>query len=252
MREQFEAMMLRIHFGENDEWHGKPLHEAIIETCKQIGIAGATVYRGIEGYGIIAHRALWVAGLAWLAFAKDAARGRALAWFYATALLLYWLADAREYYLAPASPMLLAAGAVCLERGLARLPRRAAMLCRGATALVLAAAFVTTSLFALPLAAIGSPLWNATASVHPQFSDRIGWPELVAQVASVYHALPEAERKRTGIYANNYGEAGAFERYGSRHGLPRAISQANSFWARGYGDPPPATIIGWRAAFSAR
>jgi 4-amino-4-deoxy-L-arabinose transferase-like glycosyltransferase len=186
---------------------------------------------------------LWVAGLAWLALAKDAARGRALAWFYGTALLLYWLVDAREYYLAPAYPMLLAAGAACLEHGLARLPRRAAMLCRGATALVLAAAFVTTSLFALPLAAIGSPLWNATASVHPQFSDRIGWPELVAQVAGVYHALPEAERKRTAIYANNYGEAGAFERYGPRYGVPPAISQANSFWSRGYGDPPPTTVI---------
>ena len=186
---------------------------------------------------------LWLAGLAWLAFAKDAARARALAWFYAAALLSYWLANARSYYLAPAYPVLLAAGAVCLERGIGRLRPRAALAASGAVALVLALAFVTTALFALPLASLGSPYWQATAALHPQFRDRVGWPELVAEVAAVYRALPEAERARTAIYANNYGEAGAIERYGPRYGLPPAISQANSFWARGYGDPPPTTVI---------
>lgn len=186
---------------------------------------------------------LWIAGLAWLAFAKDAVRARALAWWYGTALLLYWLADARNYYLAPAYPMLLAAGAVCLERGLGRLAPRAARLARVAVASGLAAAFATTAVFALPLAPIGSAFWQATLHLHPQFADRVGWPELVAQVAGVYHGLPAAERARTAIYASNYGEAGAIERYGPRYGLPPAISQVNSFWARGYGDPPPATVI---------
>jgi uncharacterized protein len=51
MREEFEARMLRIHFGESDQWQGKPLHEAIVAKCQELGIAGATVYRGIEGYG---------------------------------------------------------------------------------------------------------------------------------------------------------------------------------------------------------
>ena len=51
MKDQFEARMLRIHFGEDDKWQGKPLHEAIVATCRELGIAGATVYRGIEGYG---------------------------------------------------------------------------------------------------------------------------------------------------------------------------------------------------------
>jgi hypothetical protein len=51
MKEQFEASMLRIHFGENDKWNGKPLHEAIVDKCKELEIAGATVYRGIEGFG---------------------------------------------------------------------------------------------------------------------------------------------------------------------------------------------------------
>src|SRR3546814_17285482 len=69
------------------------------------------------------------------------------------------------------------------------------------------------------------------------------WPELVAQVAAVHHALPEVERARTAIYANNYGEAGAINRYGPAYGLPTAISGINSYWARGYGDVPPPTVI---------
>jgi uncharacterized protein len=68
MKEQFQARMLRIHFGEDDKWQGKPLHEAIFAKCRELGIAGATVYRGIEGYGTSTriHRAsLWT-------FSKDA------------------------------------------------------------------------------------------------------------------------------------------------------------------------------------
>jgi hypothetical protein len=51
MKEQFEARMLRIHFGESDKWEGKPLHDAILAKCRELGVAGAVVYRGIEGYG---------------------------------------------------------------------------------------------------------------------------------------------------------------------------------------------------------
>jgi PII-like signaling protein len=51
MQERFQARMLRIHFGEDDKWQGKPLHEAIVAKCVELGIAGATVYRGIEGFG---------------------------------------------------------------------------------------------------------------------------------------------------------------------------------------------------------
>ena len=43
--------MLRIHFGEDDRWQGRPLHEAIIAKCQELGIAEAIVFRGIEGYG---------------------------------------------------------------------------------------------------------------------------------------------------------------------------------------------------------
>jgi uncharacterized protein len=51
MKEQFSARMLRIHFGEDDRWQGKPLHEAIVARCKELGIAEVIVFRGIDGYG---------------------------------------------------------------------------------------------------------------------------------------------------------------------------------------------------------
>jgi PII-like signaling protein len=51
MKLEGKAKMLRIHFGEDDKWQGKPLYRAIVEKCREIDIAGATVLRGIEGYG---------------------------------------------------------------------------------------------------------------------------------------------------------------------------------------------------------
>jgi uncharacterized protein len=51
MKLEGKAKMLRIHFGEDDKWQGKPLYEAIVMKCRELDIAGATVLRGIEGYG---------------------------------------------------------------------------------------------------------------------------------------------------------------------------------------------------------
>jgi PII-like signaling protein len=46
-----KAKLLRLHFGESDQHQGKPLYEAIVDRCKDLKIAGATVFRGLEGYG---------------------------------------------------------------------------------------------------------------------------------------------------------------------------------------------------------
>ncbi len=51
MRLEGKAKMLRIHFGEDDKWHNQPLYEAIVTKCRELDIAGATVFRGIGGYG---------------------------------------------------------------------------------------------------------------------------------------------------------------------------------------------------------
>ena len=51
MRTVKKAKLLRLHFGESDQHNGKPLYEAIVNRCKELKIAGATVFRGLEGYG---------------------------------------------------------------------------------------------------------------------------------------------------------------------------------------------------------
>ncbi|MCA1833977.1 MAG: DUF190 domain-containing protein [Actinomycetota bacterium] len=51
MKIEGEGRLLRIFIGESDTWHGKPLYQAIVERVREAGLAGATVFRGIEGFG---------------------------------------------------------------------------------------------------------------------------------------------------------------------------------------------------------
>jgi PII-like signaling protein len=51
MKIEGEGKLLRIFIGESDRWHGKPLYQAIVERVREEGLAGATVLRGIEGFG---------------------------------------------------------------------------------------------------------------------------------------------------------------------------------------------------------
>lgn len=46
-----ERTLMRIHIGESDKWHGKSLHGAIVELLRKDGLSGATVLRGVGGYG---------------------------------------------------------------------------------------------------------------------------------------------------------------------------------------------------------
>jgi uncharacterized protein len=46
-----ERTLMRIHIGESDRWHGKPLYEALVEMFRHEGLYGATVLRGVGGYG---------------------------------------------------------------------------------------------------------------------------------------------------------------------------------------------------------
>src|ERR1700738_1237605 len=46
-----ERTLMRIHLGESDKWHGKPLHEAIVEMLRKENFSGATVLRGVGGFG---------------------------------------------------------------------------------------------------------------------------------------------------------------------------------------------------------
>ena len=51
MKLERDGKLLRIFIGENDRWEGKPLFEAIVLKAREMGCAGATVLRGIEGFG---------------------------------------------------------------------------------------------------------------------------------------------------------------------------------------------------------
>ena len=49
------ARLMRIYMGESDKWQGEHLYEAIVKRLRSMDIAGATVYRGILGYGVKGH-----------------------------------------------------------------------------------------------------------------------------------------------------------------------------------------------------
>ena len=55
MKIEGDGKLLRIFVGESDTWHGKPLYQAIVERVRDEGLAGATVLRGIEGFGADSH-----------------------------------------------------------------------------------------------------------------------------------------------------------------------------------------------------
>jgi len=59
MQQSYPARLLRIHISEGDLFQGKSLYEAIVAKCREMKIAGATVFRGLEGFGESAemHRA---------------------------------------------------------------------------------------------------------------------------------------------------------------------------------------------------
>jgi uncharacterized protein len=46
-----ERTLMRIHIGESDKWHGKPLYEAIVQLLRKEEFSGVTVLRGVAGYG---------------------------------------------------------------------------------------------------------------------------------------------------------------------------------------------------------
>jgi hypothetical protein len=55
MKLEGTGLLVRIYLGESDHWHGKPLYQAIVERLRERGLAGATVLRGIEGFGAKQH-----------------------------------------------------------------------------------------------------------------------------------------------------------------------------------------------------
>ncbi|HLH74933.1 MAG TPA: glycosyltransferase family 39 protein, partial [Chloroflexota bacterium] len=186
---------------------------------------------------------LWIGGLAFFLVSTDGKRFRVLGWIYVILFGMLFAAPGRSYYLAPAYPVLLAAGSVAGERWLASLPTNWSWIVYEVTWGGLAIGGLLGVALVLPIAPVNSGLWRVTSAVHDTFVEEIGWPDLVDSVAVIYGTLPPDEKSGAAILAGNYGEAGAIDLYGPAHGLPASISGADSYWLRGYGDPPPRTLV---------
>ena len=185
----------------------------------------------------------WIAGLYFYFRKPEGKPFRALGWMYLIPLLLFIIEKGRSYYLAPAYPMLIVAGAVVWDQWVAARPDPQARFIKGISWTLLVAGGVIGVLLLLPVAPINSDVWDIASEIHDDFVEEIGWQELTQTVADIYETLPDEEQARTGILTGNYGEAGAINLYGPAHGLPTAISGINSYHLRGYGDPPPDVLI---------
>ena len=186
---------------------------------------------------------LAITGLYFTLFLRHGKRFRMLGWMYLIPLALFVIAKGRAYYLAAAYPMLYAAGSVRLEQTLTRIGSLASNAIGALVWAVLIADAAIIGSVTLPIAAADSPWATRAMKINGDFREEIGWPELVETVAKIRDSLPFEDRANLGILAGNYGEAGAVNLYGPQYGLPSVISGVNSFWQRGYGNPPPQTLI---------
>ncbi|HYB61253.1 MAG TPA: glycosyltransferase family 39 protein [Methylomirabilota bacterium] len=187
---------------------------------------------------------LVLAGLYFYFFSRQAGRFRIVGWMYAITLLIFAIAKAKSYYLYPAYPMIYAGGAVWVEGWLATLRHWAAVTIWSITWTLVACVAIFIIAFNLPIAPVNSRWFQMSLMVgQPEFRAEFGWPEMVQEVARIRDSLAPEERAHLGILADDTGEAGAVNLYGTQYGLPRAISGINSNWQRGYGNPPPQTLI---------
>jgi hypothetical protein len=164
---------------------------------------------------------------------------------------VFFALHGKSYYLAPIYPMLLAAGAVAIESvlcGAGAPPRhsrlRLAWLKPVIVILLLAAgahlapivvpvfspgrfiAYTKTLPFKLPVMEHS----HARAVLPQWYADQFGWQEIVDETAVAWNQLVPAERGDCGIFAQDYGQAGAIDFLGRRYGLPRSLSGDKTFF----------------------
>ena len=234
-------------------------HWPFLELMRNIRVSGRDVLLSPPAF--LAEQALimnpvtlpiWLAGLFFLLFSRDARPYRVFGWAFAMTITFFLLAHGKNYYAVPAYPPVLAAGAVAVERFLKtpRLERRPRLLATLRTALVTwlivgVLLFLPVVLPVLPVdsylryqAHLPFPIphseHSSVGAALPQYyADEFGWPEMVAAVATVYDSLAPQERSKTAILTSNFGEAAAIDFFGPRYGLPRAICAHQSYYLWG-------------------
>jgi hypothetical protein len=186
---------------------------------------------------------LWLSGLIWLFGSRHGRRYMALGMIYLIMLAEFIILHGKSYYLAPAYPMLLAAGGVAVERVFAQRLKW----CNAALLVAILASGALLAPLAVPILPPGK-LVAYMRAVHLQpprtetshtallpqiFADQFGWEEMVSSVAHVYHHLRPEDRERAAIFCQNYGEAGAIDFFGPKFGLPPAISGHQNYFLWG-------------------
>ena len=202
---------------------------------------------------------VWLAGLGFLLFHRDAKPFRFLGFTYLAFLALLMALHGKDYYLAPIYPMLFAAGAVFWEKltehrlGLRWLRRAvpATVIVGGLVAAPFALPILAPDKFIAYSEALGiRPARTETSMSGPlpeHFGDEFGWEEMVATVGGFYNSLPADQRAKTAILGGNYGEAGAIDFFGSRYSLPKAISANQNYYYWGPREYAGESVIllGW-------
>lgn len=192
---------------------------------------------------------VWIAGLLALFFSPRLKPYRFLGWAYIICYAVLFALHGKNYYLSPAYPMLLAAGAVAIDFALDR-PSTAWL--KPAIAVVLLASGarlvpVTVPVFApdhfiayvkgLPFKLPVMEYQHQRAVLPQWYADQFGWQEIVDETAVAWNQLATSERSDCAIFAQDFGQAGAIDFLGRRYGLPPALSghQTYFLWGpRGY------------------
>jgi hypothetical protein len=198
---------------------------------------------------------LVLAGL-WFFFAHPQGKQfRVLGWASLVLLaVIMFSANGRPYYVAPAYPMLFGAGGVATEGWLSS--RRLRWL-KPAYALVLLVTGAIIAPLAIPVLSpeaylryshglhlVPPPIETDRLGPLPQFyADMFGWEEMTAEVARVFNTLPPDIRPKTAIFGNTFGQAGAIDLFGSKYGLPKAISNHQSYFFWGPRDYTGESVI---------
>lgn len=240
--------------------HGAPTLEDL-ENVRRMGknvVLGPVEYVGQQV--LLLHPALfpiWLLGLVSFLVGKGS-RLRVLGWTYVLLLSMMIVFKAKNYYLAPIYPMLFASGAVAVEDWLMRHAwSRERLWPKIALAVYVLAAGAIIAPAILPLLpperllayqrrlGLAPPKTEVRhdGPLDQRLGDQFGWEELVADVAMIYRSLPPEERARTGIFASNYGEAGALNLFGPAHGLPAPICAHQNHYFWGPPKPEPENLI---------
>ncbi len=192
---------------------------------------------------------IWITGVLTFIFSARFKPYRFLGWCYLAAFTVFAVLKGKNYYLGPIYPVYLASGAVVVESLFARLrqawlkPALAALLVAGGAWLapvimpVLPVEQFIAYMGKLPFKVPRSEHSHMRAVLPQHFADQFGWEEMVTTVNQAYTRLSPEERPGCGIFAQNYGQAGAIDFFGRRYGLPPALSghQTYFLWGpRGY------------------